>query len=150
MPKLALHPEFVSSSSDKSNRIFNTATSQFNIHDSQLMINVHSASACAPTEGHDRFTKYVWFTQIHITDGSWNCDLPSTWPDGVIYFTDAVRCSNSSYEMLLLWLLISFIYWWTQYKIVEQWLQIMWQLWMGCIITPPPNSLKCLAIMIRN
>jgi len=50
--------------------------------------------------------------------------------------------------MIQLWIPISFVYCWPDFKIVEQWSQIMWQLRMGSIITP--RVLKWLASTIRN
>jgi len=65
---------------------------------------------------------------------------PSRWLDGVIYLMDAARNSSSGYATILLqlpiWLPVSLVFRRSEFKIVEQRSQIMWQLWMGSTITP--------------
>jgi len=76
----------------------------------------------------------------------------STRLDGVIYITDAVRNSSSSYAMILrlpIWLPVSLVFRRAKFKIVDQQSQIVWQLRKGYIIIPPPNVLKWLAGTIR-
>jgi len=38
--------------------------------------------------------------------------------------------------MIQLWILIPVVYWWVEFKIVEQRSQIVWQLWIGSLLTP--------------
>jgi hypothetical protein len=80
--------------------------------------------------------------------------LPSTRLDGVLYVADDVRSSLQrlwkSYAMIQLWIRISVVYWWAEFKIVEQRSQILLQLRMGSIISAPWNVLKWLADTIRD
>jgi len=109
---------------------------QFTFDDSKLTINGYiPRTNCT----YGRSGRIYVIRPIHIQRcHRWPFQLwlPSARIDGVIFVTDALRSTSSAYGMIQLWLPISFVYGWSEFRIVEQRLQIVWQLHKGSIITP--------------
>jgi len=115
----------------------------------------------APTKDQGEFTKYPGFTSIQVADDSFNEDylrhdsmkLSTLWMRLATYcsgcrsLTRPYTVSDVRNELWLpIWLLIclpvSLVYWWTRFELLEQRLQIIWELCMWSIIT-----LKCFKVV---
>jgi len=97
-----------------------------------------------PTKDQGRFTKYARFTSIHIANDSCNRNYllqDPTWFPTLRMMLGVYRSGYGSLTRL-------YMDQWTQFKIVEQRLQIVWQLRKGSTITP--IVLKWLADTIRD
>jgi len=72
----------------------------------------------------------------------------------IIYVIDDVRNLLQGLQkpsaMIELWIPISFIDGEAMFKKMQQWSQMVLQLWMGSILLPPPNVLKWLAVTNRK